>query len=136
MIILPLQYDRHSGPDAVGSHKLVFTMDESISSDFNPMGIKKGTQFLVMLVETQEIEEFSIETKEQTLTRFRKHMNALMTDVASLLSIEPTAYRETYKAKLRQQGLIKESTNELSIEGISSVILDLKTIKMQHGRRQ
>lgn len=124
MIILPLQYDRHSGPDAIGQHKLTFTLDESVATEFNPMSIKKGTQFIVVLVEaiTKEADEFRDESPEESKERFRKRMNSLINQIADLYSIKPAEYRETFKKELVQIGVIKKSTTELSLEGYVQVI--------------
>lgn len=124
MIILPLQYDRHSGPDAIGQHKITFTLDESIATEFNPMSIKKGTQFIVMMIETntKEAEEFRDETPEESKERFRKRMNSLINQVAELNGFKSDEYREVFKQELKDGKLIKESTKELSLEGYAQVI--------------
>jgi hypothetical protein len=132
MILLPLQWDNHRGPDAVGQHKLTFTLDESaVSNDFNPMKVKKGTQFVVLLIEagTMEQEEFSSETPEKTLERFRKWMNSLIGEVAKIKKLTPEVYREQFKANLKASGIIKESTKELNVEGLAKVINILKEIQ-------
>jgi hypothetical protein len=130
MIILPLQYDGHRGPDAVGQHKLTFTMDESIDvREFNPMSIRKGAQFLVTMVEvgTDEAKTFAQETKEETLGRFKKHFEALISDIAKMKN-EPE-FREQLKADLIEQGVIKKSTSELDLAGYSKQIVSLRKIK-------
>lgn len=132
MIILPVQYENHRGPDAVGQHKLTFTIDESVALDgFNPMTIKKGTQFIAMFIEagTQEEKEFKTETKEETLERFRKHMNSLISSVAEALDVDAAQYRETFKVELKNIGLIHESTKELDLQGYAKAIALLKQKK-------
>lgn len=116
------------GPDSVGQHKLVFTLDESVASDFNPMSIKKGTQFIVMLIEagSKEADEFRSETHDETKERFRKHMNSLINSIADLLGILPKDYREQFKNELKKENIIKNSTMELTIEGYALVITKLK----------
>lgn len=107
-------------------------MDESIVQDsFNPMSIKKGTQFLVMMISVEEHEAFASESKEDTLNRFRKHMHALITDIAKNKGVPPEQEKSRLKAMLKQEGLIKESTNELSLDELASVIIRLKHEK--HG---
>jgi len=120
MMILPMQYDRHSGPDAVGSHKLTFSIDESVGLDgFNPMEIKKGTQFIVTLIEadSKEAEEFRSETPEESKERFRRRMNSLINKYADL-----GVSREEFKEVLKEKGLIVESTKELDLAGYARVI--------------
>ena len=130
MIVLPLQWERHSGPDAVGQHKLTFTMDESVSSGtFNPMHIKKGTQFIVMLVEanSEEADNFSDESLEDSIERFRKHMNSLINQVAEKNGFKSAEFRELFKKELIGLKLIKLSTKELNLEGYAKVIGILNT---------
>lgn len=124
MIILPLQYDRHSGPDAIGQHKLTFTLDESVATEFNPMSIKKGTQFIVMMIEadTKEAQEFRDESPEESKERFRKRMNSLINQVAEANGFKGPEFRDLFKTELKERGLINVSTKELSLEGYAKVI--------------
>lgn len=120
MMVLPMQYDRHSGPDAVGQHKLTFSIDESVGLDgFNPMEIKKGTQFIVTLIEadSKEAEEFRSETPAESKERFRKRMNSLINRYSEL-----GVSREEFKEFLKERGLITESTKELDLAGYARVI--------------
>lgn len=136
MLTLPLQYDTHRGPDAVGQHKLTFTMDESVITDFNPMTIKKGTQFIVMLVEagTKEAEEFVSETPTETLERFRKHMNSLINQYAELVGCGAVEARTEIKKSLMTLGLIKESTKELDLSGYVRAIAYIKDLIYEQNR--
>jgi len=124
MIILQLQYDRHSGPDAIGQHKITFSMDESIATEFNPMTIKKGTQFIVMLIEanSKEADEFRDESPEETKERFRKRMNSLINQVAEKNGFKPKEFRDLFKQELVSKKLIRESTTELDLQGYVKVI--------------
>ena len=135
MIIIPLQYEKHSGPNAIGQHNFVFSMDESIDmgNDFKALiTSKKGTQFLVSFVEcgTPDAEEFASETPEDTLKRFKKHFEALVSDVARLKNISHEEYRTQVKSYLINNGIIKDSTSEMSIEDYAKVIVRLRDIKM------
>lgn len=135
-IIIPLQFDGHRGPDAIGQHKLTFSIDESIATDFNPMSIKKGAQFMVMLIPTDSVEmqDFQSETPEDTHNRFRKMMEATIGDIATMKGMDRDEYREEVKARLKQEGLIKSSTKELNLEQLGKVIVRLKEHKheLQH----
>lgn len=124
MYFLPLQWER-GNTNSIGERKLVFSADKSIDlGDFNPFKIEQGTQYMVILVETnsEEFKEFQQETKEETTERFRKHMNALINKVADFRGESPVSYREKLKQMLRSNGVIKDSTKELTIEGYSRVI--------------
>lgn len=131
MIITHLQWDSHRGPDSVGQHKLTFTMDESITSDFDVMKYKKGTQFTVIFIEdgSEEEQAFAQETKEQTLDRFRKQFYALITELCKLEDTDPNVGKEFVKARLIQEGKIKESTTELTLEQLAVEIMALKKYK-------
>lgn len=137
MILLTAQFDKMSGPDSVGAHKLVLSMDESVNQGaFNPMQVKKGTQFVVMMIEcgTEEHDTFVGETKDETLERFRKHMHALITDVAKQIGATPEEFKETIKRKLKEEGKIKESTKELNLEQLADIINKLKNKKAEYDK--
>lgn len=131
MWILPLQWERGT-TNSIGERKLVFSADKSVDlGDFNPFKIEQGTQFIVMFIEadSQEAINFRNETKEETIERFRRHMNSLINSVANLKKEDPKKYREDFKTELKREGLIKSSTLELNLQGYALVITKLKQIK-------
>jgi hypothetical protein len=130
MIVLPLQYEKHSGPDATGQHRIVFTMDESVNhGEFNPLSIKQGTQFLVMLIEAPEITEFQSESPDDTIERFRKQMHAILGEIAELNKTTAEEEKDKLKKTLVTNGMIKKSTKELDINQLATVIIKLKKYK-------
>lgn len=136
MIILPLQFEKHTGPDAVGQHKFTFSMDESLprGPDFkNLISVNKGTQFLVVMIEagSNEATEFAAETKEETLSRFKKHMEVLISDIADLKGLDKEKYRDEIKSILKKEGRIDKSTTELDLDGYANVITRLKKVKFK-----
>jgi hypothetical protein len=139
MLILPLQWEKHSGPDAVGTHKFTFALDESIGIDFNPLlTAKKGTQFIVMMVETGtiEAEQLAQETPELTKERFRKRMNALISQISDLKGEHPTEYRESVKAKLKERGWIETSTKDLTLDNLAAVIVELEKVRKHYDSKR
>jgi len=124
MISLPVQFARHSGPNAIGDHSLVFTIDESIDMGaFNPTRIKRGTQFMMVLIESdKEDMPKQSETPEETKSRFQKRMYALMNELAELSGKDKREIKELLKKFLIEKGKIKESTTELDIEGYAFAI--------------
>lgn len=127
MIILQLQYDSHRGPDAIGSHKLTFSMDESteMGDSFKDLiTSKKGTQYVVMLTEanSKEAQEFRDESPDESKERFRKRMNSLINQVAEKNGFKPPEFRGLFKKELIDLKMIKESTKELTLEGYAKVI--------------
>lgn len=131
MQILPLQWERGT-TNSIGERKLVFSADKSVDlGDFNPFKIEQGTQFIVMLIEanSKEAIEFRNESKEETLERFRRHMNSLINSIAESFDKDPKIYREEFKTQLKHEGLIKLSTKELTLQGYALVISKLKQIQ-------
>jgi len=105
-------------------------MDESINhGEFNPMSIRKGTQFLVMMIDIAEEPDFVAETAEETLTRFRKHMFALMSDVAAKNGTTVEIEKEKLKSNLILNGVINKSTTELTLNELAAIIIRLKKEK-------
>lgn len=97
---------------------------------------KMGKEYVVIMIPSenqQEIDEFRSETPEETKERFRKRMNALVTDIAKSTGRKPEELREEFKAQWKREGLIKESTNELDVAGLAKVITSL--VGIQHERR-
>lgn len=128
MKVLHLQWERGT-TNSIGDRKLVFSADKSIDlGDFNPFKIEQGTQFIVILIDanSKEAEEFVEETPEETKDRFRKRMNALINTAAEQRGQNPKEFREEYKKVLISKGIIKESTNELDLQGYARVIADLQ----------
>jgi hypothetical protein len=123
MLTLILQYDGHRGPDAIGQHKLTFSMDESIDAgEFNPMTVKKGTQYIAILIPAEEDTGLKQETIEEATRRFQSRMHALIGEIATLTGVSDTSVKESLKTKLKQMNIIKESTTELDIQGYAKVI--------------
>jgi hypothetical protein len=134
MLILPLQYENHRGPDAIGQHKLTFVMDESIVTDFNPMTIKKGTQFMVMLIpaDTIQSENFEQETLAEAKERMFKWMHVLITDIAKLEGVDQETLKTRFKEQLKKLKLIQTSTKELTVDGLATAITILRDKKHEY----
>ena len=132
MIILPLQWDNHRGPDAIGQHKLTFTLDESLQVDeFNPMSIKKGTQFMVILIEDVG-GALPQETVDEATKRFQRRMHALITELAERDGVTQVQYKNEFKQLLQRLNIIKESTKELDLQGYSRAINILNNRKNEN----
>lgn len=134
MIFLALQYEKWSGPDAIGQHKIIFSMDESINAgEFNPLLLKKGTQFLVMLVPADSKEEvdFAQETPAQTKERFSRHFHALITDISEQEGVSQEDLKDSIKQSLIDDGEIVSSTKELTVGQLAGQIIKLKKRKYE-----
>lgn len=134
MIIIPLQYEKHSGPDAIGDHKFTFSMNESVNlgeSFKDLISTKKGKEFIVILLDNsqgQEADEFRNETPEETLKRFQKHLHVVITDRAKILQISPEQLKQELKDELKKQNIIKESSTELDLKGYAIAINIVKQL--------
>lgn len=117
MIILPAQFDGHRGPDVVGQHKIVFTVDESVDiSDFNPMKIKKGTQYFLVLLDMNEPNDeknIHIQVKE----KMNKKLHALMSELAELKGMS----MDVLKTELKNEFNV-EHTNEMSLKQYAQIL--------------
>jgi len=119
MILLPMQFDRHSGPDAVGQHKITFTIDESIRMEqFNPMNVKKGTQYLVALIDLDVDEGHTEEKIKKTVEeRLMSKLFAKMTDLSALTDTKAEDIKENLKTEMSIKSL-----TELDFRGLAKAI--------------
>jgi hypothetical protein len=133
MIILPAQFEGFRSR-STGDRLLTLCIYQENADEFSKITNSPiGTEYLVMMIptaNTKELHEWKTETKDETISRFRKHMNALISDCAQLAGRDYKEYREYIKSLLKRDGLIETSTMELSIDGLATVISKLK--KLQH----
>ena len=134
MIVLPVQWDKHAGPTVMGQHKFIFEVDESIDlSDFNPLKIKKGTQFMMILLESEKDQILRQETETETKQRFTKYLHAVISDYAKLEGRRADEVKDELKKQLIEEGKIKESSKELDINGIAYAIYLMKAKLRKYG---
>lgn len=130
----PVQYDKHSGPDAIGQHKFTFDVDESLIDLVGDIiKVKKGTQFIMTLTPAdpeeakKEVDEDLIqETDKETLIRFYKRFHSLISQLAEKQGKTNKDVKEEIKDKLIKNKVIKESTKELTIEQLADLINKLE----------
>jgi hypothetical protein len=132
MKILAAQFSKISGPDAVSSYKVEFTVDESQRRGVqNLLSYKKGTSLLLFLYDVEKDEkkilEIKDETPDQTRTRFNKRMYALMRQIADEKDIEINIVKNSLKDFLKEKKMIKTSLKELDTNQIASAIYYLRT---------
>jgi len=128
----PIAYDHHSGPNAIGDHKLTFSVNEErINEVGDLMKVRKGTEFIMTLesVIKDKIDEDLIqETPNQTLNRFRKRFHSLMSEVADLKRKTPEEIKEAIKKRLVREKIIESSTKELNLNQLSLEIDKLEKL--------
>ncbi len=90
-----------------------------------------GTEYLVMLIPTSDIQPKDGETEEETKIRFKRMMEATIGDIAKIKGLDRNEFRETFKKQLMKEGLIKESTTELALDQLEAVTGRLKKYKYE-----
>ncbi|MFA5174610.1 MAG: hypothetical protein WC438_05510 [Candidatus Pacearchaeota archaeon] len=133
MTVIGAQFNKISGPDATSSYKIEFVVDESQRSGVLNLAnqMKKGTELLLMIfesdVDSEEIKEMATETTEETRSRLNKRMYAMMNDIAADKKIDLIEVKKTLKSFLIKRKYIVKSTSELDIKGIAAAIFYLQT---------
>jgi hypothetical protein len=129
MRVLGTQFNKQGGPDATGSFKLEFSVDESQSKAFYKFvgDLKKGTSLILMAFENeQEIEEITTETPAETRTRFNKRFHVLINSTAKETGKEKKEIKKIIKKYLIKKNYMKESTSELDLKGLAAGIYFLQ----------
>lgn len=88
-----------------------------------------GTEYVIVLMDIIEYNEFQQETPEQTRERFWKQFHAEIGEISEVLKTKPETFKETIKDMLKKEGKIKTSTKELSVEELANQIVRLKNYK-------
>ena len=133
MKLLGAMFNKISGPDATSSYKIEFVVDESQRQGVLDLAkqMKKGTELLLMIFETnedsEEIKDLVDETPDKTRERLNKRMYALMNDIASEKKMDLMEIKRSLKAFLIKKKYMEKSTKELDIRGISAAIFYLQT---------
>lgn len=132
MIVFPIQIDGFRiskiGDRTLTLHTYEEYADEVAKMTNGPM----GTEYIAMFIKAEnkeELEQFKNETAEETKERFRKRMNALIGELATIRGERAEKIREDLKRDWKLRGIIKESTTELDVPGYAGRITELlKTI--------
>jgi len=133
MYILGVQFDKHSGPDAVKQHKLTFTVDETQQSGMYKFlnSVNKGSEILLLIFDTSkeesEIKELVNENTDETKQRLYKRIHAMINDIGSDKNLNPKVIKDSLKQFLIQKKLMIKSTKELDLKGLASAIYFLQT---------
>jgi len=126
MKILGAMFNKISGPDATATYKVEFVVDESQRSGVKELlDFKKGTSVILAIHEINEIEkiqEIVNETPEETKKRYYKRMHALINEIARNKSMDAADIKTSLKAFLLNKNYIKESTKDLTVEGLAAAI--------------
>lgn len=132
MKIFAAQYDSHYGPRADRSFRLVLTVDETQAKALFDLvaGTPKGTEFLFLafqsMKEEQDIRDLVEENPEEAKRRLYNQMHALITKVATESNKETSDIKKMLREYLIDRKLMKKSTTELDMHGLSAAIYYLK----------
>ncbi len=128
MRVLGVQYYDHNGPDTIGTHKIRFTVDESQRDTVSDLVkyYKRGSSLLLLIIdvekESEEVNQIATETPDKTKKRFSKRMHAMINDIARRKKISSEIVKDTLKKYLISRKLMKQSSTELSLEGLTIAI--------------
>ena len=126
MIKLPLQFERISGPGADLQYRITFTVDESQRQLVKAfLDFRKGTELIADFYSgSTDREPMSAEpeTEKETIVRFKKMFEAKIGEYAKLVDRNHSVVRDKIKELLKKKNLIKESTTELTVSGLSEAI--------------
>ncbi len=127
--MLGVSFDKMAGPDATCSYKLVFEVDESQREGLiQIMNYKKGTNLLLFIFDNDEdLSSFTQETDKEAKRRFYNHMQVMINSIAERKKMKPEEVKTILKDYLKAKKLIKESTTELDLNGLSAAIYYLTT---------
>ena len=122
MYIIPAQYDGFR-TNSIGDRKIIFSADESMDlGDFNPAKMKRGVQFLVILLDETELEQ-KIDVNTTVRERLNNKFHSLVADLADKEGISADKMKEKIK-------------KEESIEHISQLSLKELAKLVQHIENQ
>ncbi len=132
MRILGVQFDKHSGPDAVKQHKVTFTVDETQQEGMYKFlqSVNKGSELLLLIFdavkEENEMKEFADEDPKQAKVRLYKRMHAMINEISSSKKITPEDIKNSLKDLLVKKKYIEKSTKELDLKGLAAAIFYLQ----------
>jgi len=129
MIIFPVQVDSFR-ITRIGDRVLQLHTYEQYAEEVSKITNKPmGTEYVIVLMDIIEYNEFQQETPEQTRERFWKQFHAEIGEISEVLKTKPETFKETIKDMLKKEGKIKTSTKELSVEELANQIVRLKNYK-------
>jgi len=116
MYIIPAQYDGFR-KNSIGDRKITFSADESMDlGDFNPAKMKKGVQFLVVLLDETELEQ-KIDVKNTVRERLNNKFHSLITELAKRKNLSA----EKMKEEIKKEESI-EHISQLSIKELAKLV--------------
>ncbi len=132
MFIIGAQFHKQSGPDAIQTYHLEFAIDETQRNGVLDLAksLKKGSEVLLLIFdmskEESEVKELVNESPEETRTRLNRRMHAMISEIAKARNRTSEEIKKSLKEFLISKKYIKQSTKELTIEGLASAIYYLK----------
>lgn len=133
MLKLAVQFENHSGPNAMGEHKIKFVIQKEFTELLYPVlqKLEKSPQVIMYLdlMESQEQSNIILnENDNEKWKRQNKHIHSLFDQVAEVEGIEGKDYKRRVKDKLIKKGKIQRSLKELSTDQQTDLIGVLENI--------
>jgi hypothetical protein len=128
MIIFSGNFNGISSSPSNKSYKVNFIADETQREGILKIAnnLKFGSEVLIMVFdvssEQKDISELASETPEETKKRFMKQMYSTIRKLAEYLGKGEEEVKFELKEFLKEQKLIKESSSELTVQGLAIAI--------------
>jgi hypothetical protein len=127
------QFEKHSGPTAMGEHKITFVVQKEFGEALYPVlqkleKLPQVVMYLDLIESREQANEALTETDEEKWTRQNRKIHALFDDVAAVKKLKSGQVKKTIKEKLIKKGMIKDSLKELTIEQQMAIITDLENL--------
>lgn len=121
MIKLIASFNKHSGPNVTGEHRIVFDIQKEHAPLLYPhLQTLEEKPYMVIEIHQisskEEADERIKETEEERWKRNNKKIHAMFDELAEMKKLKSDEVKTTIKEKLKKEGTIKESLKELSIE--------------------
>lgn len=133
MLKLTAQFNKHSGPTALGQHRLTFDVPKEFASSlYYALEKLEGQPHVMMYLDILEDKESLManiqETEKQRWNRLNKKIHANFDEIAKLKKIESKDVKKAIKEKLIKKKVIKSSLKELTDTQQLEVLTDLENL--------
>ena len=134
MKAFPAQFNRFS-KNVMGDNIISLRVDEMFSTDILELLARPiGTEFMVHLEEIDINMPAKAPAEKDLKEKLWSRMHILINDYAELLGEPRTDIKEELKTQLKKMKLIKESTKELGVKGLTEACKWLEAKIENHGK--
>lgn len=129
MRILGMQFNKIGGPDATRTYKVEFCVDESQAGSLKDFfDVKKGTEFVAFLYESneEEIDDIANESESERRNRFMRRLYAMIHEISRNQNNDENEIKKAIKQYLIKKKYIVKSLSELDSKGLAVAIFHLQ----------